>query len=453
MKKLRKWAAVGVAWFGLSASVYAQAPAPQGIGGEGAFSLPAPSQSPPSDDGPGPIAARFPVMSQVFGFGGREVEIPPRSEPLNAFSFPDCDPIVARPRYFDIGYDLLVIWTKETRIPNAVATIANANDAVPGAIGQAGTLTVFGSTGTGMDYGAATGARVWWNWYFPRLPSLTLHTNVFVRENTSRINALTSDANGVPGLTRPFFNPNTGTEDADVRALAGLFRGQIEDRVTQRLWGAESNLVVDRNTSETFGPFYTWLVGARYVSLHEKYVNNDLSIELPETTGVVRTFSDSFTTYNDIYAAQTGFNILWVMKDMRTSLGAKFGIGQNRQTLKIAGQTTVADNVAATFIVDNQQALYAQPSNVGTYRRNKMTFVGEFNASMSFDIHENIKLNMGYSYLYLGNTVRPGEQIDRTVNIQPLLGGGGFGVARPAPRFETHSFFGHILNVGFEFNF
>ena len=64
---------------------------------------------------------------------------------------------------------------------------------------------------------------------------------------------------------------------------------------------------------------------------------------------------------------------------------------------------------------------------------------------------EHFRFNFGYTFFSMNNIVRPGDQIDRVVNIQPLFTGGGFGVARPLPTFRETILNTHTINLGFEF--
>jgi hypothetical protein len=61
-------------------------------------------------------------------------------------------------------------------------------------------------------------------------------------------------------------------------------------------------------------------------------------------------------------------------------------------------------------------------------------------------------LHVGYSFLYLGNAVRPGHHVDLGVNpnLVPTSNtfGAGGGPARPAFRFQEANYFAHLINFG-----
>jgi hypothetical protein len=55
--------------------------------------------------------------------------------------------------------------------------------------------------------------------------------------------------------------------------------------------------------------------------------------------------------------------------------------------------------------------------------------------------------------MYLNKVIRPGQAIDRTVNIQPVGATEQFGPARPVASFNQVPFWLQFLNVGVGFSF
>jgi hypothetical protein len=72
---------------------------------------------------------------------------------------------------------------------------------------------------------------------------------------------------------------------------------------------------------------------------------------------------------------------------------------------------------------------------------------------MAFKLLEKLRATVGYDFIFWNGVVRPGEQIDRAVNLtqSPVFGTGELiGPARPAPRFERSDFIAHGLSLGLE---
>jgi hypothetical protein len=65
--------------------------------------------------------------------------------------------------------------------------------------------------------------------------------------------------------------------------------------------------------------------------------------------------------------------------------------------------------------------LLAQPGrNIGVYDRNEFGVVPEFGTTLGYQLTERIKLNVGYTSIYWSNVLRPGDQVDNTVNTNLL---------------------------------
>jgi hypothetical protein len=259
-----------------------------------------------------------------------------------------------------------------------------------------------------------------------------------------------SDANGNPVLTRPFFNPIAGQEDADIRAFPGTFLGATNDTFTTAMYGGEANLRWDfyRPTPDNVCGL-SLLVGPRYFQLNESYRNFDAAIELPVGAGNTFLLSDDFGTRNHFYGAQIGsaFKVRW--DHVSFDLVGKLIGGNNAQTVNINGFTRVTD-AAGVSMTDNGQGLYAMQSNIGQWTRDRISYGGEVGVKLGFQLLQGFRFNVGYTFFGMNNIVRPGDQIDRTVNIQPLFTGGGFGVARPLPTFRETMLNTHTVNLGFE---
>ena len=66
------------------------------------------------------------------------------------------------------------------------------------------------------------------------------------------------------------------------------------------------------------------------------------------------------------------------------------------------------------------------------------------------------RLFVGYDFLYWSQVVRPGNQLDRNVNLtqSPVFGTGVLsGPASPVPLFNRTDFWAQGINLGLEFRF
>jgi hypothetical protein len=252
-------------------------------------------------------------------------------------------------------------------------------------------------------------------------------------------------------LTRPFFNAVTRQEDAAPRALPGVLRGTLHDSVTTQFMGAEVNLRYN-SAAQYQGASFNFIAGARWIRLNESFYSFDTSMNA-SGAGATTSFSDTLNTRNQFYGGQVGLEWMYRLDRLTFDLSGKFAIGPNTQTIRIDGATTVTDPAAGTSVTA-RQGLFAQPTNVGTYSLIRTAYVSEFGAKMGINLTDSLRFNVGYSFLLFTNTVRPGDQIDRNVNVQILRSGTPTAPLVPGPpSFRQSTFNAHMLNLGLEFLF
>ncbi len=127
-------------------------------------------------------------------------------------------------------------------------------------------------------------------------------------------------------------------------------------------------------------------------------------------------------------------------------------LGTNAQTVTIAGSTVLTEaGVPETY----PGGLLTQRSNIGSYERNEFLLSPELGATLGFHVTPRFSLNVGYSFVYISNVVRAGDQIDRDVNpglipieVNPLTG-----PLRPQFLFRQSDFFAHGVTAGADLRF
>lgn len=140
-------------------------------------------------------------------------------------------------------------------------------------------------------------------------------------------------------------------------------------------------------------------------------------------------------------------------------LNAKVALGNNRETVQVAGSRSYSFTAAANV----PGGIFTQPSNIGTAERNEFRAIPEFGFEVSMRLFPNVRLIAGYTAIYWAHAVRAGNQIDPVLNIpnpRPAAGwvlfnevftpanapGGG----NPAPRFVQSDLWIHGANFGLE---
>src|SRR5262249_61747030 len=97
--------------------------------------------------------------------------------------------------------------------------------------------------------------------------------------------------------------------------------------------------------------------------------------------------------------------------------------------------------------------LLALPTNSGRFGRDQFSVVPETGVNLSYQLCPNLRIFMGYTFLYWNNVARPGGQIDTVLNTTQQSGGTLTGPARPAFAFHNSDFWAHGLNFGLELRY
>jgi hypothetical protein len=263
-----------------------------------------------------------------------------------------------------------------------------------------------------------------------------------------------------PVLARPFFSLNQGIERVQFVAFPGVASGTLTISSPSELWGVEANA----RCMWCCGCDYSvdLLAGARYLNLREALTITENTQTVPGVMGdpfngthFINT--DSFATRNQFYGGQIGIEAQKEWGRLSIDGVAKLAVGATHQELSIQGAQFFPPG---TPNVDPRPGgLFALDSNIGNYSRNRFSVVPEVGVTLGWYVTSNIQLSVGYNFLYWTNVVRPGEQIDRNLDINripnfvppprpPDLPG-----LHPSVLFKDSDFWAQGLTVGLRFTF
>jgi hypothetical protein len=62
----------------------------------------------------------------------------------------------------------------------------------------------------------------------------------------------------------------------------------------------------------------------------------------------------------------------------------------------------------------------ALPSNIGNFTRDQFAIVPEIGVNVGWHPTSHLRLFVGYNFLYWSNVLRPGDQIDRVLDITQI---------------------------------
>ena len=132
------------------------------------------------------------------------------------------------------------------------------------------------------------------------------------------------------------------------------------------------------------------------------------------------------------------------------SIDGRLAIGSVVQRLSIDGWSQY--HFGSTIYAARDGDLLSQPTNIGDYSRQKFALLPSIELRLHYLLLKSLRFNVGYSFMYLSNVVRAGDQIDLTINTSQITGTLS-GPARPQAVFQDTSFWMHGFMLGVDWMF
>ncbi len=314
-----------------------------------------------------------------------------------------------------------------------------------------------------LDYGGQSGGRLTAGLWLDDLHQLGIEASAFALNRPTVSQAVSSDANGNPALARPFLSASVPganpTPSALTIAAPGLLTGGMSISSSSRLWGTEANFV--RNLFDDLHLSGSLLFGFRYLSLEEDLQINQTSnvIAAGNLDGLLSPFvgfaspgsvSDSFRTQNYFYGGQIGGRLGWRQGIWAVDVETKVALGTNHEAVNILGSTTPAgamQSIPGGFL--------ALAPNSGHQAANWFVVVPEVGVQVGCQLSRHWRAQVGYDFLYINSVVRPGNQVNPTVNPgfvppAPLVPAGP---REPQPVFRQSDYWAHGITAGVTFTY
>jgi hypothetical protein len=167
---------------------------------------------------------------------------------------------------------------------------------------------------------------------------------------------------------------------------------------------------------------------------------------------------DSFATHNHFYGAQVGIAGKTVPADcLSLECGFKIGIGETVEDLEIAGGQV--RTLANSRRIASPAGLLALPSNSGHFQKGQFAEVPELDLKMAVPLTSHMTFTTGFSTLYWSRILRPGQQIERGLditqipNFPPGASATPTGLNQPGVPFRQSDLWVLGLNIGLEITF
>jgi len=430
-------------------------------------------EKPPGPAGQAPPSTSLPLAEDPMPAGMADEPPPPIFEPR----YGSTHEANAYPYVTWARAEVLLWWVKDGPAPPPLVTTGPPDVITGGVLGQPGTGVLFGNAP--LDFGDSGGGRWTLGWWCDVEQHYGIEATGFVLERRAEIFNASSDGTGTPVIARPFIDAQLGTERSVFAAFPGLFSGGVSVAATDQLYGFEVNFLdcaLHGGTPlpEQRFPYGEWRVewqaGFRFLELHEGLNVGQVSNLLAQGQASylnqvivapnVLSASDTFDTRNQFYGAQLGGHAEWVHGCLFVDVLGKLALGVTHEVVAVSGLTTLTPlggPVAPNTPLVSPGGFLATSTNTGASGRTSFGFVPELGLTVGYQCGQFCRFFAGYTFLYWDHVVRPGDQIDRTVNLTqvPISDSLGplTGPVRPVRLFNESDFWVQGISLGFEVRF
>lgn len=345
--------------------------------------------------------------------------------------------------------EYLLWWIEGQRVPPLVTTgpVESA-----GVLGAPGTTVLFG--GKDVEDDAHSGGRFSIGTWLNECQTIGLEASYFFLG--TRGTEFTAGGSGLPGspvIARPTVNGITGGETAELVNFPGAESGTIHVSTSSRLQGVEVNALGNICCACCYS--IDLLGGFRYLELREGIgiaENILVNPSVPTIGGTTFSVMDQFDTRNQFYGGQLGVRAEYRWGKLFADLAGGAALGTNHEEIDIHGTTVITPPGGPRTTLAG--GILALPTNSGHFSRDRFAVVPELDVLIGYQVTPRIRVFVGYGLLYGINFARPGDIIDRTVNLTqiPSTAGPGtlVGPARPALVLRDTSFWAQGVSLGVE---
>ena len=179
-------------------------------------------------------------------------------------------------------------------------------------------------------------------------------------------------------------------------------------------------------------------------------------LAVPHPDPPVRDITDNFTTRNNFYGLQTGFQTEWRHNRWFVDATAKIAIGLTHEKLNINGTTRFVDAGIENIV---PFGAFALEPNSGDHSTKKFAYMPEGTIKVGYQWTQRLSTYVGYDGLYINRVVRPGDQVNPVINptLLPISQAYNpqfpFGPAQPSLPFKQADFYMQGFVVGLTFRY
>jgi len=332
-----------------------------------------------------------------------------------------------------VRLDYLISWRRGTRIP-VLATTSSAGTSLEdaGVIGLSTTSSLLGTNE--LNDGTQPGGRIDFGRWIPGTETAIGARFYGLADAGSRLTF--TDAI----VTRPFFNVDASEQQSLPVNYPSSESGILTLDSASEMFGSDVYIMRPwRSTGRARINFLTGYQFSRFsesISIHSISTNLDGRNGIP--IGTQLEVRDAFRTSNEFHGWLVGLTSEIDGGNYTLSFLAKVGIGGVTHRISTSGSTTITDPGGGTSTTDG---LLVAASNQGTFEQSQFTTIPEFSARYTRHLNDALDFSVGYSLLYWGHAVQPGNQIDLNVDSTGNSG-------QPTMPFKIDHYWAQSLSMG-----
>jgi hypothetical protein len=362
----------------------------------------------------------------------------------------------AAPARFWAEAEYLLWWMKGAALPPLVTTSPPGTPlSQAGVLGAPGTLILFGDNSVNDE--ARSGVRITLGGWLDDCQTLGVEADFFML--SSRGTGFAASSTGNPILARPFFDVTTGLQSSELVAFPGLLAGSVSaSSASTGLLGADAllrcNLCCGCSYRLDLVGGYRYLRLSDHLGVDENLVSTAAANPNFVPLGTNILVADRFDTSNDFHGLSLGLKGElregpWVLQGR-----VLLAVGDNHEVVNISGATTVTVPGIGTPVT-RAGGLLGLPSNIGHFNTDRVEVIPEFGVRVGYQVTPRLKVFVGYTFLYWGEVVRAGNEVDLGVNptLLPGFPAPATGPQRPRPLLNNTSFWAQGAEVGLELQF
>jgi putative beta barrel porin BBP7 len=353
------------------------------------------------------------------------------------------------PRHVWAGVDWLWWTPKAQQVRDPLVTTSAAADF--GILGRATTAALCGPNDN-ISFDQINGWRVWLGCALDE--RMAVEVGGFWLQTAKRLFSFQSNGGGLPLLAVPFFDADTGAATSLVVSFPGVAVGGINIAADTRVCSGEVNLILNAYRSDNCEPGgLEFFVGARYFQLEESFGIETHSTSLVAPLAV--TTFDGIRTFNNFYGAQVGFRGEIGFGKWFAQLTGKFAAGYMRSWADLDGSTTFTEPGLVSTVPGG---LFNAPQDICRHHADRFAILPEGGLNVGCQILPCLRVQAGYTFLWVNNVVRPTTSISPVLNTTMVPVSPNFTGSFPTnfvPRNVTRDdeFFLHGFNVGVQLSF